>query len=208
MAHSSSRGWVPVVSVWEAAIESVLKHEGGLVDHPNDPGGITNYGISLRSHPHLGREGIKNLTRAEAVRIYRESYWSRVPDGLADDVRWFAFDIAVHSGVGRMREWLAQDQTLLGLAAIRLKFLASLSTWPTFGKGWTRRVASVLEDIRAWQAARPGDGDAPPHAAHTVVLHGFPLALRWAVLTRSRAVLRGAFVWRSRGGKLDVRNVR
>ena len=196
------------MTLWEAAIASVLKHEGGFVHHASDPGGATNWGISLRAHPHLGYEGIKNLTRNQAIEIYRNKYWSQVPDHLPDDVRFFAFDIAVNSGVGRMREWLAQDQTLMGLAAIRLKFLASLGTWDVFGKGWVRRVAGVLDDIRAWQATQASAGMDAPHVAHTVVLHGFPLALRWAVLTRSPAELRGSFVWRSRGDKLDVRAVR
>lgn len=193
------------MTLWEAAIASVLKHEGGYVHHESDPGGETNWGISKRSYPHLD---IRNLTRDDAVRIYERDYWAQVPDTLPDEVRWFAFDVAVNSGVGRMREWLAQDQTLLGLAAIRLKFLANLSTWPSFGRGWARRVAGVLDDIRAWQATQaPGAELEAPHAAHTVVLHGFPLALRWAILTRSPAELRGSFVWRARSGKLDVRAV-
>ena len=194
-----------MTSLWEAAIASVLKHEGGYVHHSSDPGGETNWGISKRAHPHLD---IKNLTRDQAVEIYRDTYWSQVPEHLPDEVRWFAFDVAVNSGVGRMRGWLNEDQTLVGLAAIRLKFLASLGTWDVFGKGWTRRVAGVLDDIRAWQLTRVSTDMDAPHVAHTVVLHGFPLALRWAVLTRAPAELRGSFVWRSRGDKLDVRAVR
>ena len=196
------------MTLWEAAIASVLKHEGGLVDHESDPGGITNWGVSLRAHPHLGREGIRNLTRNQAIEIYRNSYWSQVPEHLPDDVRWFAFDACVHSGPARMRAWLNEDQTLLGLVAIRLKFLADLSTWPTFGRGWVRRVAGVLEDIRAWQLTQADTALDAAHVARTVVLHGFPLAVRWAVLTRSPAELRGSFLWRSRGDKLDVRAIR
>ena len=197
------------MTLWEAAIASVLKHEGGYVHHESDPGGETNWGISKRSHPDLD---IKNLTREQAISIYRDTYWSQVPESLPDGVRWFAFDVCVHSGPTRMRAWLNEDQTLLGLAAIRLKFLAGLSTWPTFGRGWTRRVAGVLDDIRAWQRNTTTDTETSnedaTHAATTVTLHGFPLALRWATLVRTPATLRGSFLWRARGDQLDVRAVR
>ena len=191
------------MTLWEAAITSLLKHEGGWVHHESDPGGETNWGISKRSYPHLD---IKNLTREQAVAIFERDYWSQVPENLPDDVRWFAFDICVHSGPARMRAWLNEDQTLLGLAAIRLKFLAGLSTWPTFGRGWARRVAGVLDDIRAWQ--QQPTADVGTRAARTVTLSGFPLALRWATLVRSPATLRGSFVWRARGDELEVRVVR
>ena len=191
------------MTLWEAAITSLLKHEGGYVHHESDPGGETNWGVSKRSYPHLD---IKTLTREQAVAIFERDYWSQVPETLPDDVRWFAFDICVHSGPSRMRDFLNQDQTLLGLAAIRLKFLASLSTWPTFGRGWARRVAGVLDDIRAWQ--QQPTADVGTRAATTVTLSGFPLALRWATLVRSPATLRGSFVWRARGDELEVRVVR
>ena len=191
------------MTLWDAAITSLLKHEGGYVNNPVDPGGETNWGVSKRSYPHLD---IKNLTREQAVAIYERDYWSQVPESLSDSVRWFAFDICVHSGPSRMRDFLNQDQTLLGLAAIRLKFLASLNTWPTFGRGWTRRVAGVLDDIRAWQ--QQPTVDVGTRTATTVTLAGFPLALRWATLVRRPATLRGSFVWRARGEDLEVRVVR
>lgn len=50
----------------------VLRHEGGYVNHPNDPGGETNYGISKRAFPNVD---IKNLTEAQAVDIYYNNYW-------------------------------------------------------------------------------------------------------------------------------------
>ena len=206
------------MTLWEAAVASVLKHEGGLSMNPDDPGnwtggqvGVgelrgTSYGISAASFPTLD---IRNLTVGEARDIYLDTYWSQVPESLPDDVRWFAFDVAVNSGVGRMRAWLNEDQTLLGLAAIRLKFLAGLSTWPTFSRGWTRRVAGVLDDIREWQRAQAADDEAgAAHTAHTVVLHGFPLALRWSAFVREPSTLRGSFVWRVRGDRLDVRAAR
>ena len=194
------------MTLFDAAIRSVLKHEGGYVNNPRDPGGETNWGISKRAYPSLD---IRNLTREAAIEIYRRDYWSKVPADLPDDVRWFAFDTCVNSGEATMRRLLALDDSLIGLAANRLKFLTNLTTWESFGKGWTRRVAGVLDDIRAWQATRAHDNDMnAPHVAHTVVLHNFPLAIRWAVLTSAPAELRGGFVWRTRDGKLDVRHVK
>ena len=47
---------------FDAAVEIVLAHEGGLADDSADPCGITNFGISLRSYPELGSAGIRALT--------------------------------------------------------------------------------------------------------------------------------------------------
>lgn len=56
------------------AVEVVLRHEGGYVNDPRDPGGETKYGISKRAYPHLD---IATLTREEAVEIYRRDWWDR-----------------------------------------------------------------------------------------------------------------------------------
>ena len=53
-------------------IKVVLKHEGGYVNDPKDPGGETNFGIAKRSHPDVD---IENLTEDEAKDIYKEHYW-------------------------------------------------------------------------------------------------------------------------------------
>lgn len=58
------------------SIDLVLRHEGGLSDDPNDPGGLTNFGISLRSYPELGADGIRSLTRAQAEAIYLKDFWT------------------------------------------------------------------------------------------------------------------------------------
>jgi lysozyme family protein len=64
-------------AAFERAVEIVLAHEGGLVDDPADPGGITNHGISLRSYPQLGADGIRTLTPDQAKEIYRRDWWRR-----------------------------------------------------------------------------------------------------------------------------------
>jgi lysozyme family protein len=59
-------------SNFDIAIETVLANEGGLVEDKMDPGGLTNFGLSQRSYPKLD---IRNLTREEAIEIYRRDWW-------------------------------------------------------------------------------------------------------------------------------------
>lgn len=90
------------------AMRFLLPWEGGLVDDPDDPGGLTNYGISLRYNPDLGRAGVKGLTPEKAGAIYRVKYWE--PSG-ASRLPWplslVVFDTAVNCGVARAKEFLA-----------------------------------------------------------------------------------------------------
>ena len=147
-------------------IERVLGHEGGYVNHPSDPGGETKWGIAKRSYPNVD---IKSLTREQAVEIYRRDFWARVQGSkLPDDVAFQALDAAVNHGVGQSVRWLqravgvADDGVFgpLSLAAVnrmssadivlrfnaeRLEFYTKLSSWPTFGKGWVRRVAMNMK---------------------------------------------------------------
>lgn len=86
-------------AVFQAALAVVLRHEGGLVDDPADPGGLTNFGISLAAFPELGADGIRALTAERAGEIYREHYWApfrwrELPAPLAVK----AFDAAVNMG--------------------------------------------------------------------------------------------------------------
>lgn len=79
------------------AIAVVLTHEGGYVYDPNDPGGETKYGISKRSYPRLD---IKNLSRDEAVNIYRKDWWERHRYGEIQNVyvATKVFDLAINLG--------------------------------------------------------------------------------------------------------------
>lgn len=98
------------------AVEVVLKHEGDLANDPADPGGITRWGISLRSYPHLGEEGIRNLTREQAIEIYRQDFWERWGyDRIRDlAVATKVFDMAVNMGPKRAHTLLQQALGLIG----------------------------------------------------------------------------------------------
>jgi len=174
------------MTLWETALEHLFKAEGGYVNHPDDPGGETNFGISKRSYPHLN---IRALTKAQAAEIYRRDYWEKIPATLPDGMRWMVFDAAVNHGVGRALEWLEVNHDLVSYAATRLRFYAGLGHFDTFGRGWVRRVANLLDAIGAWYQS------APPARAETVVFNGFGSA---------PIVIRGEFLWRTRGTKIDI----
>jgi len=157
---------------FEQAVKIVLEHEGGYVNHPSDPGGATNMGITIatlsdwRGRP-VTKQDVRNLTVAEAGEIYRARYWQPIRgDALPPGVDLAVFDFAVNSGPSRSVSTLqrivgvAQDgivgpatlaavarmpaaSVILGLCDARMAFLRSLSTWGTFGKGWTARVNDV-----------------------------------------------------------------
>jgi lysozyme family protein len=154
------------------ALPLVLAHEGGYVDHPRDPGGATNLGVTIGTlSGWLGRPATKAEVRALTVDavapIYRKNYWDAVrADELPAGVDYCVFDFGVNSGPRRaimalQRAVNVADDGAIGpitLAAVkrkspeniisricsdRLSFMRRLSTWPTFGRGWQRRVEGV-----------------------------------------------------------------
>jgi lysozyme family protein len=157
---------------FEEALRKVLAHEGGYVNHPKDPGGMTNLGVTRRVWEKWTRKpateaDMKALTPAMVAPLYRAQYWDAVRgDDLPGGVDYALFDAAVNSGPRQAVKWLqravgATDDGKMGpatLAAVqaqaaatvvgkfsdqRLAFLKSLETFAVFGKGWSRRVADV-----------------------------------------------------------------
>lgn len=155
---------------FDQAFDILLKHEGGFVDHPDDPGGATRFGVTEAVAREVGYRGdMRDLPLDLAKRIYRERYWDAVKaDQLPAQVRYVVFDAAVNSGVGQAARWLqravgVRDDGVIGpqtLAAVaqhspealtrrflsqRLRFMSGLANWPAFGRGWARRIADLLE---------------------------------------------------------------
>ena len=89
---------------FELSIDTILKHEGGYVNDPDDPGGETNFGISKRQYPALD---IAKLTLAEAKEIYREDYWN-YGEIISQPVATKVFDMAVNMGHGRAHRILQE----------------------------------------------------------------------------------------------------
>lgn len=96
---------------WPQALARVLRAEGGYVDHPLDPGGATNMGITRRTLARwrkvapwwrLPKSAVRTLGRSEAERIYKSLYWDRCAgDRLPAGLDLAVFDFAVNSGPQR-----------------------------------------------------------------------------------------------------------
>ena len=148
----------------------LLHHEGGYVNHPKDPGGETNLGVTKRVYEKWGgTKDMKDLTVEDVAPIYKKNYWNRCKcDDLESGVDWVVFDWAVNSGTGRSAKAIqkicgaSQDGAIgpktLALiktqdteyvieefGKIRQNFYESLKTFDTFGKGWTRRNKETTE---------------------------------------------------------------
>jgi len=75
-------------------IEVILKNEGGYINHPNDPGGETNFGITRLFYPKLN---IKKLTKEEAIQIYYDDYWNDLIEQIDNkELALQIFDASVH----------------------------------------------------------------------------------------------------------------
>ncbi len=151
------------------SLQHVLKHEGGFVNHPDDPGGMTNLGCTKAvweehcGHP-VTEKVMRALTPTDVAPLYKRKYWDKVQcDELPSGVDYIVFDAAINSGPGRAAKWLQATigvevdggigpKTLAAVKAFdskkliedytkrRLSFMMDLPTWGTFGKGWSRRV--------------------------------------------------------------------
>jgi lysozyme family protein len=157
---------------FEKCLALVLKSEGGFVNNPRDPGGMTNLGVTKVTFDRwtngdADEQQMRALTPDDVEPLYREWYWDGVRgDDLPAGVDYFVFDFAVNSGIGTairmlqdaagavpdgklgpvsMTAVLKQNprDLILMLQTTRINYLRKISTWSTFGKGWTRRVNDV-----------------------------------------------------------------
>jgi len=131
---------------FEKSFEFLIKVEGGFVDHPNDPGGPTKFGIT-QATTGWDRETIKNLTPEVAKKWYFDNYWK--PSG-ADKLPWplnlAVFDFAVHSGIQTARNHYTPGMSANEYVAARLNYLTSLTDlWEHFGRGWMRRIMKLMQ---------------------------------------------------------------
>ncbi|TJZ75564.1 glycoside hydrolase family 108 protein [Chitiniphilus eburneus] len=154
---------------FDQAFDRLIGHEGGYVNHPSDPGGETNWGVTKRVAMENGYTGpMKALSRDQAKRIYQTAYWGKAKcERLPGAIAFQLFDAAVNHGIANGTRFLQRaagvaDDGVIGpktLAAVssadiadvllafnaeRLAFYTQLSTFSTFGKGWVNRVAGNL----------------------------------------------------------------
>ena len=99
------------------ALKVILHHEGGYVNHPEDPGGMTNLGVTKRVYEEwvgysVSEYTMQNLTPEDVEPIYEKNYWDRCKcDDLPDGLDLCVFDFAVNAGTGRAAKYL---QKLVG----------------------------------------------------------------------------------------------
>lgn len=176
------------------SLKRVLAREGGWADHPKDPGGATMKGVTIATFrryvkANATKADLRSITDEQIATVYRRHYWDAVAGAeLPDGVDYAVFDFAVNSGPSRAAKYLqavlgvvqdgrvgpatlAAARARLGAGIInqlcddRIAFLQRLPTWKTFGKGWTKRVASVRSEalnMLAPAAPHPNTTQAPP----------------------------------------------
>jgi len=159
---------------YDKCLETILHHEGGYVNHPKDPGGETNLGVTKRVYlEHGGTKDMKDLLVEDVAPIYKKGYWDKMKgDELPNGLDLCVFDFGVNAGPGRSAKFL---QTMIGTVAdggigpntlkklgeyvekhgieqciedfqgARQDYYEKLSTFATFGNGWTRRVDETTE---------------------------------------------------------------
>lgn len=161
---------------FNSCLSVVLHHEGGFVNHPKDPGGMTNLGVTKAVYEewigHKVDERImRKLTPSLVAPLYRKKYWDVMKcDGIPRGLDLCVFDFGVNAGTNRSIRYLqrligAKEDGVFGPASFkqltvktvelgvnglidsfqdaRRTYYRKLKTFPTFGRGWLRRVDEV-----------------------------------------------------------------
>jgi len=166
---------------FKECLDLVLKAEGGWVNHPSDPGGETNLGVTKRVwEEYVGHtvENLKKLTKEDVAPLYELKYWRPcygevLPRGLD----FVVFSMGVNAGPGRSVKLLqssigcvpdgvigpktrglisdSNSATLIAkFSESRREYYRSLKNFPIFGKGWLNRVDH--EEAEALQMTKNG----------------------------------------------------
>ena len=161
-------------SNYDKCLETILHHEGGYVNHPKDPGGETNLGVTKRVYEeHGGTKDMKDLTVEDVAPIYKKGYWDKMKgDELPSGLDLCVFDFGVNAGPGRSAKYLQKmigtvadggigpntlkaveayvsehgiEKSIDNFQEARQSYYQLLGTFDTFGRGWTRRVTETTE---------------------------------------------------------------
>lgn len=144
----------------------VLGHEGGYVNHPRDPGGATNRGVTQRvydawrSRSKLEMQSVRQITKAEVKSIYKRQYWMPTGgDALADGIDYANFDAGVNSGPRQANKWL---QRVLGVKADgivgqkTLTAAASVLNKTALIQAMVKKRSGFLRSLRHWTTFKRG----------------------------------------------------
>ena len=155
---------------FEKSLELVLAHEGGYVNHPSDPGGKTNLGVTQRVwEDYVGHkvdeQTMRNLTKELVAPLYKSRYWDAVHgDQLPSGADYLAFDFAVNAGAFRSIKTIQRALNItadgiIGPVTVKAiqdtnaeefidnftdakeSFYKGLANFQTFGRGWFNRSA-------------------------------------------------------------------
>jgi len=159
---------------YNKCLETILHHEGGYVNHPKDPGGETNLGVTKRVYEEWGGDkDMKDLLVEDVAPIYKKNYWDKLKgDNLPDGLDLCVFDFGVNAGPGRSAKYLQKmigtvadggigpntlkkvdeyvdkhglANTIANFQDARQGYYERLKTFETFGRGWTRRVVETTK---------------------------------------------------------------
>ena len=159
---------------YDKCLETILHHEGGYVNHPSDPGGETNMGVTKKVYIAFGgTKDMRDLEFEDVAPIYRKNYWDRMKcDNVPAGLDLCLFDFGVNAGTGRSAKFLQRmigtvadggigpntlkklneyidthgiEETIKEFQEDRQDYYEKLSTFKTFGRGWTRRVDETTD---------------------------------------------------------------
>lgn len=157
---------------FDSSLAAILAHEGGFVNHPSDPGGMTNLGVTKKVweewvNRRVSENEMRKLTPKLVAPLYKARYWDAVKaDQLPSGIDYLMFDFAINAGVSRSvktaqkvvnvnQDGVIGNKTLAAIQSFDVNkfvnefseakedFYQSLPTFKTFGKGWTRRVSEA-----------------------------------------------------------------
>jgi lysozyme family protein len=155
---------------FEKSLELVLQHEGGYTNHPSDPGGRTNLGVTQRVwENYVGHKvdetEMRSLTKELVAPLYRKEYWDAVHgDQLPSGADYLAFDFSVNAGAFRSIKTIQRalnitadgiigpvtvkaiqdtnaEEFINNFTDAKENFYKGLANFQTFGRGWFNRVA-------------------------------------------------------------------
>ncbi len=154
---------------FDDCFDLLMGSEGGYSNNPDDPGGKTMWGITATVAREAGYKGdMRDMSRESAKQIAYDKYWKPIMgDQLPQELAYDVLD-AYYNG-GHAVRWLqeavgAEPDGIMGAATVaaanrcdvraaimlfnadRLDYLSSLPVWPSFGKGWVRRIANILRE--------------------------------------------------------------
>lgn len=149
---------------FDRAFAIVVDHEGGFVNHPRDPGGATNRGVSLRYARTRGllfdldRDGdvdeddIRLVTLDHARAAFHADFWRPVSgDELPPGLALLLFDAAIHSGAPQAAQWLQQAAGVKADGVVGP--ITRRAAWqPGMAQRFHRRRIEALTRLPGWHA--------------------------------------------------------